>query len=173
LAAHRLAWDAVMLTGVEQWVHRFHLEHSLAGKVRLLRDTCLGLDAGTLAVEQLLASESKERSAAFALAVYPGAVDGKLAIGAEGINDLGRLATQVMDVDGEINWRERLSENSTIAPEYARIATVLKRLNGARLERATQLFYWCLTNRISVENPREFESEFHASVRAVAAGSRR
>jgi len=173
LAAHRLAWDAVMLSGVEQWVHRFHLEHSIAGKVRLLRDTCLGLDAGTLAVEQLLASESKERSAAFALAVYPGAVDGKLAIGAEGINDLGRLATEVMNVDGEINWQERRESKNTIAPEFTRIATVLNRLEGARLERATQLFYWCLTNEISVENPREFESDFHASVRAVAGRSRR
>ena len=173
LAAHRLAWDAVMLTGVEQWVHRFHLEHSLAGKVRLLRDTCPGLDAGTLAVEQLLASESKERSAAFALAVYPGAVAGKLAIGAEGINDLGQLATQVMDVDGQINWQERTYVRDTTAPEYTRIATVLKRLKGARLERATQLFYWCLTNGISVENPRKFESDFHASVRAVGARSRK
>jgi len=124
-----------------------------------------------------LASESKERSAAFALAVYPGAVDGKLPIGAEGINDLGRLATQMMDVDGQINWQARtyLDNGGTRAdaPEYTRIAPVLKRLEGARLERATQLFYWCLTTKISVEDPRKFESDFHASVRAVGARSRK
>ena len=78
-----------------------------------------------------------------------------------------------MDVDGEINWQERLSSKNTIAPEYTRIATVLERLKGARLERATQLFYWCLTNKINVENPRKFESDFHASVRAVGARSRK
>ena len=78
-----------------------------------------------------------------------------------------------MDVDGQINWQERTYVRDTTAPEYTRIATVLKRLEGARLERATQLFYWCLTNGISVENPRKFESDFHASVRAVGARSRR
>ena len=41
------------------------------------------------------------------------------------------------------------------------------------MERATQLFYWCLTNEISVENPRKLESDFHASVRAVGARSRK
>ena len=173
LAAHRLAWDSVMLSGVEQWVHRFHLENSLAGKCRLLRDSCPGPDVGTLAVEQFLASESKERSAAFALAVYPAAVAGKFAIGAEGINDLGQLATQVMDVDGVITWQERLASHGTVAPQYTRIAPVIFRLKGARMERATQLFYWCLANEINVENPHKLESDFHASVRAVGARSRK
>ena len=173
LAAHRLASAAVMLSGVEQCVHRFHLENSLAGKCRLLRDSCPGPDVGTLAVEQFLASESKERSAAFALAVYPAAVAGKFAIGAEGINDLGQLATQVMDVDGVITWQERLASHGTVAPQYTRIAPVIFRLKGARMERATQLFYWCLTNEINVENPHKLESDFHASVRAVGARSRK
>ena len=167
LAAHRLAWDAAMLSGDEQWVHRFHLEHSLARKVRLLRDDCPGPDTGTLAVEQLLASEPKERAAAFALATYPAAIAGKLPIGAEGVNDLGRLAAKILSVDGEIEWQERLALEKTVAPEYVRIATVLKRLKGARLERARQLFYWCLINKISVEMPTLFESDFNASVRAA------
>ena len=167
LAAHRLAWDAAMLTGDEQWVHRFHLVGPLARKVRLLRDDCPGPDTGTLAVEQFLASESKERAAAFALATYPAAIAGKLPIGAEGVNDLGRLAAQVLSVDGEIEWQERLNQDKTVAPEYARIASVLKRLKGARLERARQLLYWCLVNKVSVESPRKFESDFNASVRAA------
>jgi MoxR-like ATPase len=172
LAAHRLAWDAAMLTGEKQWVHRFHLEHSLAGKVKLLRDTCPGPDAGTLAVEQLLANESKERAAAFALAVYPAALAGALRIGAEGINDLGRLASQILSVDGEISWQERLSDANSIAPEYARIGPVLAQLKGSRLERARQLFYWCLINKVSVEKPLELEADFDAGVRTLADGKR-
>jgi hypothetical protein len=70
-------------------------------------------------------------------------------------------------VDGEIEWQERLAQEKTVAPEYTRIATVLKRLKGARLERARQLFYWCLINKISVEIPKKFESDFNASVRAA------
>ena len=156
LAAHRLAWDSALLTGDEQWVHRFHLVRPLASKVRLLRDNCPGPDTGTLAVEQLLANEPRERAAAFALATYPAAIAGKLSIGAEGLNDLGRLAAEVLSVDGEIEWQERLAQTKTVAPEYTRIVSVLKRLKGARQERARQLFYWCLINKISVENTSKF-----------------
>ena len=78
-----------------------------------------------------------------------------------------------MDVDGVITWQERLTSHARIAPQYTRIAPVIFGLKGARMERATQLFYWCLTNKINVENPRELESDFHASVRAVGARSRK
>ena len=42
-----------------------------------------------------------------------------------------------------------------------------RRWRAARLERARQLFYWCLVNKISVEVPGKFESDFNASVRAA------
>ena len=72
-----------------------------------------------LAIEQLLANEPKERAAAFALAAYPAAVAGHLPIGAEAVNDLGRLAQPMLTVNGEISWQERLSEQGTTHPELA------------------------------------------------------
>jgi MoxR-like ATPase len=169
-AAHRLAWDATMLQGRDKWLHHFHLQRPLHRKARLLLDECPDADTGTLAIEQLLANEPKERAAAFALAAYPAAVAGRLPIGAEAVNDLGRFAQPLLTVDGEIGWQERLSEKDTTHPELATFAGVLNRLGSARRERARQLLYFCLVNTIPVAKPRELEQEFHRCVEVFGDG---
>src|SRR5688572_12428694 len=97
-AAHRLAWNATMLQGRDQWLHHFHLQRPLDRKAQLLVEHCPDPDTGTLAIEQLLANEPKDRAAAFALAAYPAAVAGQLPIGAEAVNDLGRIAQPMLTV---------------------------------------------------------------------------
>ena len=131
---------------------------------------CPDPDTGTLAVEQLLANEPKERAAAFALAAYPAAVAGQLPIGAEAVNDLGRLAQPILTVNGDITWQERVSEYGTTHPELVNYATVLQRLGAARRERAQQLLYFCLVNNLTVAKPREFEQEFHRCVQVFGKG---
>ena len=98
-AAHRLAWNATMLQGRDRWLHHFHLQRPLDRKAQLLLEGCPDPDTGTLAIEQLLANEPKERAAAFAFAAYPAAVAGHLPIGAEAVNDLGRLAQPMLTVE--------------------------------------------------------------------------
>jgi MoxR-like ATPase len=169
-AAHRLAWNAAMLSGRDRWVHLFHLEPALDRKARLLLDACPDPDAGTLAVEQLLANEPKVRAAAFALAAYPAAVAGRLPIGAEGVNDLGRAAQPMLTVDGEIKWQERGAEQNTTHPDLVAYAPVLARLGAARRARAKQLFYFCLVNNLTVSHAREFEQEFHRTVQVFSDG---
>ena len=169
-AAHRLAWDGTMLQGGARFVHLFHLERALGRKARLLLEGCPDPDTGTLVVEQLLANEPKERAAAFALAAYPAAVAGRLPIGAEAVNDLGRFAQPLLTVDAEITWQERLAEQQTTHPEIVTYAPVLSRLCAARRERAQQLFYFCIVNKITVARPREFEQEFHRCVQAFGEG---
>src|SRR4051812_23896564 len=149
-AAHRLAWDSTMLVGRDKWLHSFHLQRPLDRKARLLLDECPDADTGTLAIEQLLANEPKERAAAFALAAYPAAVAGRLPIGAEAVNDLGRVAQPMLTVDGEIGWQERLSAQGTPHPELATFAGVINNLAPARRERARQLLYFCLVSTIPV-----------------------
>ena len=169
-AAHRLAWDTTMLQGRDRWLHHFHLQRPLDRKAQLLMEACPDPDTGTLAIEQLLANEPKERAAAFALAAYPAAVEGRLPIGAEAVNDLGRLAQPILTVNGEISWQERLSEKDTTHPELAAYAPVLQRLGAARRERAQQLLYFCLLNNLAVAKPREFEQEFHRTVQVFGEG---
>jgi hypothetical protein len=72
------------------------------------------------------------RAAAFAFVTYPAAAQGDLPIGAEGVNDLGKVASPILSVDGEINWQERRSEENTKHPEVSRIAEVLGKLRGGR-----------------------------------------
>ena len=167
-AAHRLAWDLAMLEGTDKWVHQFHLERALDRKAALLLESCPTRDAGTLAIEQFVSLASKERTAAFALAAFPAAAAGKLPIGAEAVNDLGRLAAELLTVDGEISWQERLSESDTMHPDFPVVSKLLGQLEGPRQERARQLLYWCLVNRCVPRKPAVLEAEFNACVTVFA-----
>lgn len=169
-AAHRLAWDATMLGSEHRWLHHFHLQRPLDRKAALLVTHCPDSDTGTLAIEQLLANETKARAAAFALAAYPAAVAGRLRIGAEAANDLGRLAQPILTVDGQVRWQERVSQSGSTHPELAAYASVLQRLGAARRERAQQLFYFCVINQLVVPSPRAFEQEFHRAVQIFGEG---
>lgn len=167
-AAHRLAWDAANLEGHEKWVHSFHLERRLDLKAKLLIDSCPTRDAGTLAIEQFLAKAPKERAAAFALAVFPAAVAGKLPVGAEAVNDLGRVARELLTVEGELKWQERPDQKNTRHPQMPAVAKLLGQLSGARRDRARQLLYWCVLHDCVPKQPAVFEAEFNACVSVLA-----
>jgi len=79
-------------------------------------------------------------------------------IGAEGINDLAKVAAPILSVDGEVTWSERFNEKNTSHPEIARIAKALAGLDGARAERAHQFFLWCMTAKLQPAKPAELET---------------
>jgi MoxR-like ATPase len=166
-AAHRLAWDSAMLIGRKKWVHDFHLENNLARKAALLFDCCPDADTASMAVAQALSREKKERAAAFAFTLYPAAIAGHLKIGAEGVQDLARLAGEVLSISTEISWQERISDKNTSHPELVRIQRLLDGLEGARQERARQLLYWCVANKIVPASPEQLEADLQACVEAV------
>ena len=165
-AAHRVAWESASENGA-RWIHRFHAEPSLARKLAILLSECQTPDEGTQAVAQLIAYESRERAAAFAFAVYPAAAMGHLAIGPEGVNDLGKIAGKFLSTDGEISWQERQSQNGTQHPEYSRCALAVEKLRGPRRERARQFFNGCLVEGLVVREPAALEKEIEACVQRI------
>jgi len=167
--AHRAAWDSSMASAPRKWIHQFHLEASLHGKLALLLDERPHTDVGTQAVCELLARETKERGAAFAFAVYPALAGGLDIVGREGINALGKVALPILKVDGTLTWQERFSETGTTHPEVARFAKVLSPLRGARRERALQFFNFCLVSKLVPDDPSALESEIERCVQQVKA----
>ncbi|MBC2663780.1 AAA family ATPase [Novosphingobium flavum] len=167
-AAHRAAWDTASSTQAA-WVHAFLSEPSIARKVEILLDRCPSADAGTQAVAQLLASERKDRATAFAYVTYPAASAGHLPIGAEGVNDLARIAGPILEVDGHLEWSQPHG-TSTIQPaELTRVARHLQTLSGSRLSRARQFFYHCLVERVPVERPERFEEDIKDAIELIRA----
>lgn len=167
-AAHRLAWDSSCLAGDRLWIHEFHMERSIAKKIAKLIRGCPSRDAGTTAVCQCLSSEPPERAAVLAFALYPAAVARNLPIGAEGINDLGKIAQSILTVDAEISWQERNSESGTKHPDFATLVPIVEKLSGARRERARQLFYWSIAAGVKLAHPEALEAELERSVKVVA-----
>ena len=164
---HRAAWDSSMLDAPQRWVHRFHLEPSLRGKLEILLKERPAPDVGTQAVTELLAQETKERAAAFAFALYPAAAQGFDCIGREGINDLGKMALPILTVDGRVSWQERLSESGSAHPEIARFARVLSPLLGSRRVRAQQFFNFCLVSKLVPNDPAALEREIEECVQLM------
>jgi MoxR-like ATPase len=165
-AAHRAAWDTACKNGGE-WIHNFMAERSLAKKLRILLDKCEDPDQGTQAIAQFNATEPRERVAAFAFSTCLSAVMGKLPIGTEGVNDLGKVASPVLTVDGEITWQERRNLSNTQHPEFDRFVRVTNRLEKGRRERAEQFFNWCLVENVTLEDPAAIEKEINACVKLL------
>jgi len=165
-AVHRLAWEAASKAET-RWVDMIFAEARLNRKLEVLLKHCPSPDEGTQAVAQILASEPRDRAAAFAFALYPAAAMGKLPIGSEGANDLGRLASPILSVDAEVTWSERGSVNAPHHPGYDACARVLGTLSGARAERARQFFSWCLTEQVSLADPAAIESEIEACAKLL------
>ena len=165
-AAHRLAWDVVRDSDCG-WLPSFLAEGALPRKLEILLDNCRSADQGTQAVAELLAMSPPERAAAFAFAVHPAAVAGRLPIGAEGVNDLGKRASPFLSASGLISWAERLAEKDTEHPDLVRYAAALDGLTGGRAERAKQFFNGCLIRKCKVADPAALESEIQQCVEVL------
>lgn len=164
-AAHRVAWDSAAEKSA--WIHAFMAEKSLSKKLKRLLEQCKNPDEGTQAIAQLIATESKERVAAFAFATCMAAVMGKLPVGTEGVNDLSRVATPVLVVNGEVSWSERLSQQDTLHPEFERFVQVTSKLSAGRRERAQQFFNWCLVEDVRPADPVAIERGINACVKLL------
>lgn len=166
-SAHQTAWDAVKLNGAQKWLNEFHLDRRLPGKIQKLISSCPDPDTGTLAVTQLLANEPVGRAATFAYATYGAALAGKLNIGSEGVSDLGRAASSVIDLDATLKWTTRNSDTEAPNPDRIRLQAPLDTLSGKRRERAAQLFNYLYYNDLAPDDPAACEEELNECVKCL------
>ena len=160
-AAHQLAWSVAM-QAPDRWIHQFLAAGPLPDKLKVLLDECQDPDIGSQAVAQFLATEDKARSAALAFVLTPSAVAGRLPLTADGINDLARLGSPMLDLDGELRWQERRNGPSTPHPDLAVYAEITRKRRQARRQRASQFFHWCVLNDVRPKYPEALEQEIQA-----------
>ena len=162
-AAHRLAWSVAMRSP-DRWIHQFLAAGPLPDKLKVLLQECKDPDIGSQAVAQFLATEDKARSAAFAFALTPAAITGQLPLTADGVNDLARLGSPMLDLDGELRWQERRNGPSNPHPDLSVYAEITRQRRGARRERASQFFHWCVLNKLRPADPGPLEQEIQDCV---------
>lgn len=106
-AAHAVAWNTVGLVGAEKWLHQFAIETELVKKLRLLLNESPDPDTATVAIAQLIASETPPRIMAFVLAVHPFVIEhGTGRVTATGISDLAQVFELCASLSVEILWRD-------------------------------------------------------------------
>ena len=167
-AAHRAAWDSASHAS-EAWVHSFLTEARLDRKLALLLDNAK-TRGRRLAGDRAVPRWRRPRSAP-APSPSPSTRRrrcGKLPIGAEGVNDLAKVAAPILSVEGELTWSERYNEKNTSHPEVARIAKALAGLKGARAERAQQFFSWCMVSKLLPARPADLETRDRGLRRGAA-----
>ncbi len=167
--AHRGAWDLALGEDRRKWIQRFHIEPALDRKLAMLLDECRDPESGTQAICELLANTDPGRAAAFAFALYPAAAKGLDCISREGINELGKLATPILEVSGVVTWQESTGSGATTHPGIARYAKVINRRRGARQARARQFFHYVLLSSFVLDDPAATESELDACVQVMKA----
>ncbi len=91
----------------------------------------------------------------------------KLPIGADGVNDLGKITTPILSVDGEVSWQERRNQSHGQNPDFDRFTRVIGSKRGGRRERAQQFFNWCLVEKVNPENPAALEEEIESCVKLL------
>lgn len=177
-AAHRTAWEAVALEGEEKWLHEFHLQKSVSKKIDYLLGSCRCPDTGTLAVGQFLASAAPAEQAIFALSLFPALLDKPGGVvGDEGVQDLGRIAREILEVEATLAWRDSKRTPYSKAgggrydgehPSYPAIVAVLEKLKGKRKERARQLLLYLLAKNNAATDPVAVEAELQRCVLRAA-----
>ena len=165
-AAHRVAWDLNYLKGDQRWIHRFHAERGLARKLKILFHAP-DPEAATQAIAEFIGSDAPDRVAAFCFALYPAASGGQAGIGAEGVNDLGKVAMPIMTVDAEVSWQEGRYAIKPHHPDFLRFTNVLEKLKGTRKARARQLFNHFLVAGVSPQDPGALEAELEECVQVL------
>lgn len=174
--AHRAAWDSVGLAGEEKWLHEFHLQSELPKKIEHLL-TCTNPDTGTIAVSQFLATASVHDGAVFAFSLFPALLEnpGRI-VGEEGLQDLGRIAQEILHIDKTLTWRDASKSPYTkqggvryqeTHPHLAAIEPALSKLTGTRKQRARQLLTHLCVKLKTVGDPVATESLLNACIRCI------
>lgn len=172
-AAHRAAWDAVMTVGPQRWIHQFHLTERIDRKVKMILDGPPDAETAGIAICQFLATGPRLPAAAFAFALYPAVIEGRVAVGGAAMSDLGKRASPILAIDRMIHWTVPASRQDATHPGFVIAAPLLEQLKGARRERAKQLFYWALAENLDLENLMQVESEFDRCVAMLRKGGKR
>ena len=167
-AVHRNAWLAAFGEGSDQWLNLVLLERSLPRRIKKLLREAPDPDTGTLAVTRTLATEPPERAALFAFALYPALLEsGNGPVGHEGIHELGKLCSRIIDVDAEISWQAGYYDKSSLHPQHARLSQTLARFRGKKRARTGQLFYYLIANNIVLDDPEAYAEELNQCITAI------
>jgi MoxR-like ATPase len=155
--AHREAWLKVCAEGEEKWLHQFHQQPDIAEKA----------DTGTVAISQLIASGAAQNVLAFAFCLAPALLLHRHPpVGAEGIQDLAKIAGITAEVDGTLRWRDSArtplypesgKQWQGVHPAWKKIEPVLKKLRGRRKQRALQVFGYLALDKALPADPASFE----------------
>ena len=145
----------------ERWLAEFLQQASLPNKVSMLFDKQIHGDVKSLAVMQFFRGENDWQSAIFSFTTFPLVNEMKI-LNNEANNELAKMAKPVYRIQGELEWKERLSESDTTYPGWAACQKVINNLpktEVGRKNRAIQLFLHLLIRDVGIPDPVFIESE--------------
>jgi len=150
----------------ECWLNEFLYETNNAKRVALLDNDQIDQDIKSLAVIEVLYKTSYEEAAILAFTLWPMAMETGL-FSADALNELAKIAQPIFDIEGELQWRSPISDQSSFHPDWSACLQVINRLSGARKDRTQQLFLHLLVKGLSITHPQTLEGELSSTFNAV------
>ena len=160
---------------VRQWLTEFDHTHSLERRLDLLLEPKLSIDTRSLGLIRYLNRTSVTDAAIFAFSSFP-FLSRLNILNDEAVNLLSEKASQVLHVEGEVQWKPAASgPMSAPHPELSDCEKFFQTsLKGKtkRIGRARQLFLFMILNRIPIPEPELTEERLDRFFRHVAALSK-
>lgn len=145
----------------ERWISEFLIKDDLPARIEMLFDPTVGKDIKSLGIIQMLERETLERKSVFAFSSYPALAELEM-LNQEGLDDLLRIASGIMEVDGENNWRAVIDDKDPRPKQMIqceKIAFKLPMDQNLRKLRARQLFFYLMSVDHYMEDPEDLEYE--------------
>lgn len=164
-AAHHLAWRLAS-SELAPWTISFFTASSLSKKLSIFLENCPSAQEGTEVIAEMLSKSSPLIAYAFAFVVYPVAAAGKLKIGAEGVEKLGKMAAEMLEVKKELSFSNVVVPGKI--PNLSEISSYCASIKEkARRDRARQFLYACLAKKLDLKEAILLEKEIEECVQII------
>jgi MoxR-like ATPase len=147
----------------ERWLQDFLNTNSLKIKVSMLIMDPRPMEVKSLALLQFLHNGSRTDTAIFAFATQP-LIQSAGIVDDEALAELTKKASAILNINGEMKWRELSYQNNTVHPLWSECVNYLSRFPESDLQRkarARQLFLYLILNDEFNGNPDCVEERLH------------
>jgi MoxR-like ATPase len=144
----------------ERWFSEFLMVPSLVSKIGMLMEDDIEREIKSLALLQFIRQDSITRTGIFAFALQP-LLESSGITDEESLEELTEIATGIMKVNGELEWREVGNQKSQ-HPSWAKCMHYLETIPDElklRKARAKQIFLYLVCKNVPVIEPELVERE--------------
>ena len=167
--AHNECIKLIGEVGTENsWLSEFNFIKNVPKKIKMLLNAKIDKETKSIAIMKFLNNGSKTKTGMLAFAAQPffEKID---ILNEEAFNEITNHSTKVMDVEGKLEWTERINANNPhpTLSNCVKFTKSLKNKDKMRTKRANQFFLYLILNNVSIPEPEFIENELNECFKVI------